>query len=259
VAFLDALGMQGRVVGALLLRELQARYGRNNFGFLWLIMEPLMFAAGVLTLWRLARGPYDRGVSVIAVTLTGYLPLLLFRHAISRSFGCIRNNVALLYHRRVTILDLLWSSFLSELAGNILAFAFAFTVLYACDLIDWPANPPLVFLGYFYMVWFTLSVALVVSALAEFSDLVEKIWTPISYLMVPLSGAYFLAGWLPERYREYYLMFPSVSAFEMIRSGFFGESVPGYWSQPYIAAVAALCTLYGLMLFRRVRHHIKLE
>ena len=29
-----------RVIGALLLRELLTRYGRNNIGFLWLFVEP---------------------------------------------------------------------------------------------------------------------------------------------------------------------------------------------------------------------------
>jgi capsular polysaccharide transport system permease protein len=260
VTLLSVLAVKRRVIGALVLRELQARYGRDNLGFLWLMVEPLLFASGVLILWRLTRGPYERGVSVIVVTLCGYLPLLLFRHTVSRALGCIRNNVNMLYHRRVTILDLFWAMVVSEFAGNLLAMSFAFSVLYVLGLIDWPADPPLLFLGYFYMAWFTLGIALIVAALAERSELVEKIWTPMSYLMVPLSGAYFLVGWLPPGpYREYYLMIPTVSAYELVRSGFFGPGVPGYWNQPYIAGVSAVCTLYGLVLFRQARHHLKLE
>lgn len=257
---LVAFALQRRVVGALVLRELQARYGRDNLGFLWLMVEPLMFAAGVLVLWRLSRGPYERGVPVITVTLTGYLPLLLFRHTVGRAIGCIQRNVSLLYHSRVSAADLFWSMLLSEYAGNLLAFIFAFTVLYLFGLIDWPAEPALIFLGYFYMAWYVAGVAAIVAAASERSELVEKIWQPISYLMIPLSGAYFLVVWLPPGpFRDYYLMFPSVGAYEMIRSGFFGPSVPGFWNQPYLAAVSAACTLYGLILLRQARRHLKLE
>ena len=39
-SFLKGLSIQRRVLGALLLRELHSRYGRENVGYLWLIGEP---------------------------------------------------------------------------------------------------------------------------------------------------------------------------------------------------------------------------
>ena len=35
---------QGRIVWALLMREIQLRWGRRNLGFAWLFCEPLIFA-----------------------------------------------------------------------------------------------------------------------------------------------------------------------------------------------------------------------
>ncbi|OSI13639.1 sugar ABC transporter permease, partial [Neisseria dumasiana] len=40
--FWESLAIQKRVVGALLMREIITRYGRNNIGFLWLFVEPLL-------------------------------------------------------------------------------------------------------------------------------------------------------------------------------------------------------------------------
>jgi capsular polysaccharide transport system permease protein len=259
MSLLRSLAIQRRVIAALLIRELQARYGRDNLGFLWLMGEPLLFATGVLVLWRLAKGPYDRQLPVIAITLTGYLPLLLYRHGVSRALYCVRQSVGLLYHRQITLLDLFWARMVIEIAGNLLAFAFAFAVLYLFDLVHWPAEPPRLFLGYFYMTWFTVGTGLVVGPLSERSEIVEKIWIPFSYLMVPLSGAYFLALWLPENYRQFYLMIPTVSAYEMIRSGYFGDSLRSFWDQPYIALWSASLTFYGLYLFRQARYHLKHE
>jgi capsular polysaccharide transport system permease protein len=256
---LASLAIQRRVLGALVLRELQTRYGRDNIGFLWMMVEPLLFATGVLVLWRMLRGAYDHNLPIIALTLFGYLPLLLFRHMVSRALYCIRPNVGLLYHRQVSLFDLFLSRVVVEVAGNILGFVFTFTVLYMMDLVNWPANLPLVLLGYFYMVWFSFAVASVAGALSERSDLVEKFWTPISYLMIPLSGAYIMALWVPARLRDWYLLMPSVHAYEMIRGGYFGDGVGTFWSQPYIAFCSAIITVIGLYLFREARRHLVLE
>jgi len=253
--FLQCLSVQFRVIGALVMRELQTRYGRDNLGFLWLMGEPLMFASGVLVLWRLVRGEFQQGIPVITFTLLGYIPMLLFRHTVSRVLNCLRDSSALLYHRPVTLLDVIFARILSEIAGNLLTFAFAFGVLFATGLMDWPTQPALVFLGYFYMAWFTTGVGLVLGCLSDRSELVEKFWTPLSYLFIPLSGAYFLAAWANDTWREYYLLLPTVSAFELMRAGFLSDYVRSYWDQPYIAVWSASTTLLGLYLFRSAHRH----
>ena len=40
-SFASALATQFRVIGALILRELHTRYGRENIGYLWMIGEPM--------------------------------------------------------------------------------------------------------------------------------------------------------------------------------------------------------------------------
>ena len=42
---------QGRIIGALMMREIVTRFGREGFGFLWLIGEPLLFCMGVIVMW----------------------------------------------------------------------------------------------------------------------------------------------------------------------------------------------------------------
>ena len=47
--------IQRRVLGALLLRELLTRYGRNNIGFLWLFVEPMLFTLIITLFWTATR------------------------------------------------------------------------------------------------------------------------------------------------------------------------------------------------------------
>ena len=41
--FWEDLATQWRVVGALLIREIYTRFGRESLGFAWIVAEPLVF------------------------------------------------------------------------------------------------------------------------------------------------------------------------------------------------------------------------
>src|SRR3954452_4669081 len=93
---LGALAAQKRVIGALLMREIQVRWGRRNLGFAWLLAEPLVFAFPVLIMWRAMPGGIRPRMPLMAFLWSGYLPLLLFRHVTGHALSTIRNNGAVL-------------------------------------------------------------------------------------------------------------------------------------------------------------------
>jgi capsular polysaccharide transport system permease protein len=99
--------IQRRVIVALVIREIYSRFGRESLGFAWTVAEPLVFAVPVLLMWRAIRPSHEHGVLVMPFLWSGYLPLLLFRHLGGRILLFIRQNASLLYHRQVTILDIL--------------------------------------------------------------------------------------------------------------------------------------------------------
>lgn len=51
-SFWESLAIQRRVIGALLMREIITRYGRNNIGFLWLFVEPLLMTFVIVLMWK---------------------------------------------------------------------------------------------------------------------------------------------------------------------------------------------------------------
>ena len=83
-SFDGALRIQGRVLFALLMRESITRFGRANLGSLWLVAEPMLFTLGVATLWGLSGLRHGSGVSPVALAVTGYSSVLMWRNAVSR-------------------------------------------------------------------------------------------------------------------------------------------------------------------------------
>jgi capsular polysaccharide transport system permease protein len=255
-----AFVVQKRVVQALFMREFMTRWGRRNLGFAWLFAEPLVFAIPVITMWSLIRGATDRGVPMIAFIWTGYLPLLLFRHVTNNALYTVKGSGSMLYHRQVTPLDLFIGRQGLEAMGNLSACAITFLLFYILGLIDWPHDYALFLLGFFYMAWWALAVALIVAALSERSEIVQHVWQPISYMYLPLSGFMFLAEWLPETWREMALtVIPSVHVYEMIRGGLFGNRIEAFYDISYLSWILAIMTLIGLWLMRDVRKHFVLE
>lgn len=95
--------------------------------------------------------------------------------------------------------------------------------------------------------------------LSERSELVEKFWLPLSYMQLPICGAYIMVQWVPAEWRSWYLIWPSVHGYEMVRSGYFGDSVEHLWNQPYIALWCGVLTLIGFCLLRDTRRYIVFE
>jgi capsular polysaccharide transport system permease protein len=251
--------IQVRVIGALMLRELTTRFGRENIGFLWMMAEPLLFALLVGLLWRVLKGPVEAGVDIVAFIVTGYIPLVLFRTSVSRGVKSFTANGGLMYHRQITVLDLLLVRFLIELIGHAMAYLFIGTVLCVLGFFPVPYDLGFLVLGGFYYAFFTLAVMLVVAPLSEMSEVVEKIIPVTTYLMIPFSGAFSFVSLLTPSVANALLYSPPVHGMEMMRYGVFGPSIDPHFDylSPFMFNLP--CMALGLLLCRIVRQRLVIE
>ena len=249
--------VQRRVIGAIMMREMMTRWGRRNLGFAWLFVEPLVFALPVIAVWSYVRAPFEHGLPMTAFVWTGYMPLLMFRHVTAGALLSIRTSSALLYHRRVTPLDIFVGRQGLEALGNLSSGAVSLIILVAVGAIDLPYDFELMLFGYLYATWWALAVALIIVALSERYELVEHVWPPMSYLYIFFSGFVFLADWLPTSLRRVALLIdPPLHTYEMVRSGMFGPRMNAHYDVVYLTFLLGGLTLLGLWLMRSVRKHL---
>ena len=135
----------------------------------------------------------------------------------------------------------------------------SFVVFYILGAVDVPRDLPMFYLGYFFMVWWAVAIALIIGALSERTDWVQQIWIPYSYLYMMFSGFFYLADWLPPGVRTVALYQPYTQAYEMIRAGVFGTTVRTYGDPMYTTCVLAVLTLLGLWLLREGRRYVVAE
>lgn len=254
-----SFAIQMRVIGALLLREVLTRYGRHNIGFLWLFIEPMMFTSGVTVLWTLTRASHGSSLPIVAFAVTGYSSVLLWRNMPSRCINAVTPNSALLYHRNVKVIDIYAARLLLEMAGATISFMVLSLTFISLGFMAPPVDISKVMIGWFMLAWFGSSLALVMGAMSEKSEFIDKIWHPLSYLSFPLSGAAFLVDWLPLKAQQFLLWVPMVNGVELLRSGYFGGAIRAHYDLGYLISVCLCLTLLGLSLERAVSKSLVLE
>ena len=103
----SALTVQGRVITALILREVHTLYGNTRLGYLWAIIQTA-FNIGVFWLFRESLGAHaPHGMGMAVFLLCGFIPWYMFRDTISRCVKAVSANQALLTFPQVTELDLM--------------------------------------------------------------------------------------------------------------------------------------------------------
>ena len=252
------LAVQGRVLHALIIRELMMRYGRGNIGFLWLILEPMILCVGVIGLRYLIQAHQEHGVSLVGLLLSGYMPLTLWRHLTNRGVHLARKNIGMLYHRDITLVDTFLMTMALEFMGCTVAFAVNYAALVAIDAIDPIVDYGLVCGGWLAMGLLAVSVGAMIAVLTEYYETAERFIQPIQYLILPVSGFLFMVDWLPTEVQKIAWYMPMIHCFEMVRAGFFGESVITHYDIWYPLAVGGVVLAIYVPMIERTRDRLAL-
>jgi capsular polysaccharide transport system permease protein len=250
---LRGFATQGRVIHALLLREMQTRFGRNQFGFLWLFIEPLLLAMAIASIKSVYEvGHHHPGISTFVFALISYLPYFTFRAIVGRAPGTLHSNMTLLYHSHIKLIDVVLARHVLEMAAVMTVMA-----LITAGVAIYSEHPPasiltLVF-GLVMLFLLAQGLGLLAAAAAAVSEIAERLIHPLIYLSLPLSGALIAMDSLPPNLREILLWNPQANIHEMVREGFFGTLMPSYYDPGYVLFWVGLLNLLGLAALRAVR------
>lgn len=250
--------IQGRTIRALLVRDLMMRYGRDNIGFVWVILEPMILTVGVMMIWTL-MGARKEGITVVELVLTGYMPLTLWRHLTGPVVNMLHGNAPMLFHRRISLIDLVVARQFLEIVGTSAALLVVYSVLNTVGLVSGVDRFDLFLLGWFMMAWIGASFGAILAVVTERYEVAERFVQPLQYLNIPISGAFFLVDWLPS-WGQYLISFhPLVHCYEVFRAGYFGDTIVTHYSLPYFSACAFFLTFIALVSLHRIRSHVRLN
>jgi capsular polysaccharide transport system permease protein len=254
---LQSWRLQFRNLQALLLRDLMLRYGRDNIGFGWAVVEPMILCCGVMLIWSM-MGDGKGGVRVIDIVFTGYMPLTLWRHMTNGAVHQFRRSVPLLYHRQLSLFDIVLSRQILEFIGTTAALAIVWSILYSVGVLQPIARPDLFLTGWLMMGWFSLACSGLFAAMTELSETSERFIQPLQYLNIPLSGSFFLLDWMPSWAQSLLMLHPHTHCYEIFREGYFGEAVTFHYDLPYFFVCAFVTTFLGVWAINKSHGRVQL-
>lgn len=250
--------IQWNAIHGLFIRELMMRYGRDNIGFAWAILEPMILVCGVMVIWTVMGGHEKDGAKAIELVLTGYLPLTLWRH-LTATVNMFRSNAPLMYHRRITLLDIFLAKQLVELAGTTAALIVIYSLLSLLEMIEGGRDFGLMILGWMMMVWIGVGFGAMLAAFTERYEVAERFVQPLQYLNIPISGAFYMVDWLPHWAQKVIMWHPLVHCYEVFRAGYFGEMIQTHYDLPYFVCCAFVFSFFGLRAIQRIRPHVRIQ
>ena len=256
-SFARSLQINKNVVGALMMREIISRYGRKNLGFLWMILEPLLFSIVISVIWTLRGSGRISGLPVLEFMMTGFPLLNLWRDCSNRAIGAVQANAGLLFHSRVRLLDVFIARFLVDASSATISYIVVLVLFYLTDYMSAPSNILYMFFAWFMMAWFGFGLGLILGTLSERSDVLTRLWRASGMAFLLLSGTFFLVSSLPPVVQEWALYIPMVHGSEMLRHGYFGDKIRTYEDITYLFFVNLVLTFIGLVLIQRYRRGVE--
>jgi capsular polysaccharide transport system permease protein len=253
----QAFLVQLRVLGALFRWEVIQRYGRDNLGFIWLFLEPMIFTLAITGFWSAIKITRFSNLPIVAFALTGYSTILLWRNCAGRCSMALEANTGLLYHRPVRVIDVFLTKILLEVAGATMSFIVLGTLWVSIGWSKPPEDILVLLAGWVLLIWFAAALALIIGALTSLTEIAERLWHPTAYILFPLSGAGYMVDWLSSDFRAFVLWLPMVHCGELIRAGYFGSIVQTHYNVTYVVLVNLLMTALALLLIREASRRIQ--
>lgn len=244
---------QLQVVYALLLRETRTRFGKNQLGYLWALLQPILWIGTFVAFHHAIGRLTPPGMSLVAFLTTGIVPFSLFRDPTQRCISAIESNRGLLFYPQVRPLDLVIARASLEVLTQLVVM-----LILLGGLAVWEGLPRVndlmeTVLGLGLAAGLGASMGLVCCCLSVFSPQVERLFPTLLRAAFWFSAIFHPLASVPGPMRQLMLLNPVVHAIELTRDGWF----QGYGARnidPWYPAFWILgLSYFGLVLERMAR------
>lgn len=253
----EGLRVQTRVIYAIIIREMRTRFGNKRLGYLWAIIDPVLWILTFYALFYYIDRQIPFGMDAIGFLTTGLITFILYRTTVVTGLIAIRQNLQLLFYPQVYPIDL-------SVARAILEFAtmsVVFIILMAGSSLlrdDYSIDSPHgVVVALLLSSLLGASGGMFFGALSVYMESIENIVNIVLRPMFWISGIWFAVAEFPADIRNILLLNPVLHIVEYMRASWYESFQADYIDLRYPAAWIVVTMYFALVMERRSRRDLQ--
>ena len=239
---------------ALVLREMQGRFGTLRMGPVFTVLEPALHILGFTILYGLLHDGTVAGVEYPVFLLIGMVPFLLFRNVALQLMESLEANRALFSYRQIQPFDTFVARVLVEftLAATVFSMLFLGFLWYGLHITI--ENPVEWIMAILLGIVFSFGVGCIFAAVAQAMPQAKILMRLSFFPLYFLSSVLFLPSRFPAESMPYLLWNPYFHIVELIREGAIPNYPIAYGVSANFVIRSTLVSLFlGLGLYRARR------
>jgi capsular polysaccharide transport system permease protein len=252
------IAVQARVIGALIVREFHIRFGRNNIGFVWMIVEPALLSVGISVIHFVIVHQPPLGLMVVPFYASGYSCYCLFRSMVNRAGKTMEGNAVLLQHRHISMFDIVFARAVLDTAAFFFAGLIVLVAAAALGVGVIPQRPLLFLEAWGFNAWFCFGIAMWALAGCIKWPVLDRFIHPATYFTLVVSGTFVVSEQIPEPFRDWTAWVPLMQISEIVREGVFKSFTSTAADPPYMITVCLVLTVTGWFALRAMRPKVEL-
>lgn len=240
-----------RVLFALILRDMSAKFGRSVGGYLWAVAEPLGGIVLLAVAFSIAIRMPPIGTSFLFFYATGIIPFMLYGNIANSAANAVRSNRGLLSYSVVSPLDAVLAGALLEFLTMSIVAALLFVGIILVDDVAVNFEPIRVVRAFAMAALLGLGIGTLNCVLFGFFPTWKNIWGVLTKPLFIISGVFFTFNSAPPAMQEVLWYNPLSQIIGEMRAGFYGSYRADYVSEGYVFGIGLTLFVIGAWLLRR--------
>lgn len=243
-----ASSMHVRVVGAVIMRDLQTRFGTGYLGFLFGLLIPLAHLTVAIVVTTVLGRPAPLGTDMPIFLMTGVLPFILWLYGHRQIMLTLLQNRPLLYFPGIDVFDLFAARIILEIVSGTLVVVIVLATLailgHDLAIADWPG-----FLYGLLRAWLMgVATGLIFGALGTMWTIAVMLGNVMGPLVWVTAGVLFLPDGLPDKLRDILAYHPLCQIIDGVRVAYFSEYASSFYDQGILNISLLALLAFGMAL-----------
>ncbi len=245
-----------RVLMAMIIREMNTRFGRTWGGYIWAVLEPVAMIALLSAAFSQFIHVPPVGSSFVLFYASGFVPFYFYSEIANATSSAVVFNKQLMHFPAVTPFDAVLARFLLTLLTLTVV---AVIVYIGVGLLDnWPrgVNFEAILLSLAAASLLGIGSGTLNCVLFSFFPVWQRVWGVINRPLFLISGVFFTFESMPSQIQAILWYNPLVHVIGIMRTGIFPSYDASYISNLFIFGLGLGTFVIGAYLLMRHRSYI---